>query len=88
MPTNGAYNFPVLTWEKFNEVYGDPENPETVTDYLWNIAYVLERENYGTSCACYYAESRQLPTEPTREDVEQLIISLFPEGTVMAPDTI
>lgn len=88
MPTNGQYNFPTLTWEKFNEVYGDPENPELVTDYLWNIVYVLERENYGTNGACYYAEASQLPAEPTREDVEQLILSLFAEGTATTPETV
>lgn len=80
MPTNGTYNFTTLEWTKV-ELHGDEENPEVVTDYLWNIVYVLERENYGTNSASYLAESSQLPAEPAREDVEELILSLFPEGT-------
>ena len=80
MPNPPRYNFSTLTWERFNEVYGDPENPTTVTDYLWNINYVLNRVTFGGNSGFYYANASQLPAEPTREDVEALILSLFPEG--------
>jgi len=80
MPTNGDYNFTELSWEK-RDIFGDPENPDVATDYIWLIFYVLERENFGTNTGPYYAESSQLQAEPTQADVEELILSLFPEGT-------
>lgn len=69
-----AHEFPNLTWERFNEVYDEENN---LVSYLWNIAYVLVSPG-GTNGGCYYAEMNQLPEEPTREDVEALIMSLFP----------
>lgn len=70
-----AHNFSVLTWERFNEQYDEENN---LISYLWNIVYVLESPG-GTNGGCYYAEMNQLPSEPTWEEVEALIMSLFPD---------
>lgn len=86
MPTNGSYEFVELEWNPCNIVY-DENDPEVVVSFNWFITYVLVRGNYGTNTGPYIAEQSQLSAEPTRAEVETLILSLFAEGTAVAPET-
>lgn len=84
-----AHTFIDLAWEKINFQY-DEETGEVV-NFVWHIQYTLVRteDPVGTWCGPYFASPDQLPAEPTYEDVDALIMSVFGPGyEALAPETM
>ena len=53
--------------------------------HYWFIQYTLETPK-GNYVSQYYAEANQLSEDPTNEEIETLILSLYGEGyDVVAP---